>query len=123
MKIKQINIGLWWGAVKLIFQNVTSYIQYIILVFTGITAYEILRKWLIDAFNFNLSLWLFIGVIVLGIGVLVLFEYSASMPSFFKMWNGQWWKHGNPMKDWTEKTDERLTKIEEILNATTKRDN
>ena len=119
--LRQRNlIGSWWGGIKLVGQHVTSYIQLIVLCFTSITAYSVIENWLLSN-GIHLSIWYFSGAIIIVLGLLVIFEYVVSFPSFFAMWNKQVWEHENPIKAELEKVHRELEEIrKELKNVTSK---
>jgi Na+/melibiose symporter-like transporter len=121
-KLEQKKLGTWWGTFKLLAQHATSYVQYFVLAFTSITAYDVIRKWLSDNMDINLPFWGFVVVIALIVVILFLWEYRYSWRSFFGVWNRQIWDAAdNPLKVMLEemdaKWDKRFKEMENKLDG------
>lgn len=100
---KQYNIGSWWGSFKLLGQHVSSYVQFVNLGLLVITAYYTSISPYLHSVGINIPFIPFILIVVAGLLILFFLEYKLSFPSFFGVWNEQWWSHNNPMKNEVEK--------------------
>ncbi len=115
--MRQINIGKWWGTIKLLGQNISSYINWLVLAFSGITAYATAISPFLLERNIALPFWIFALVVVALIGLLSIFEWTLSLPSFFATWNHQWWNHENPAKAKLEKLETDIAELKTLIKS------
>jgi len=112
---KQIKIGKWLGILQLLLNQVAPFFQYFILAFSGIAAWAAISRWVILKTGFNFPFWLFVVLIVFALFLAGFIQYKAGWPSYFSVWNWQWWSHNNPMKKRMDEQDKKINKILEIL--------
>jgi hypothetical protein len=121
--LKQYDLGPWWGALKSTIGSASLYLTIFNTAMIAPMAYVTWASpWLLQM-GIAMPFWMFGVVILIGIFVVLLFEYKLSTPSNFIFWNAQFWKHDNPIKAKMEEHDKRfdeqgkrLKKIEDILN-------
>ena len=122
--MKQRQVGNWWGGFKQLGTQIAIYITMLNLVLLAATAYTTtFSTWFRDN-NLEIPFWLFMGVIVAGIIVMMFVEYKFSLPSFFSFWNDQFWKHNNPVKielkairKENKELKESMAELKELINA------
>jgi hypothetical protein len=119
MKMKQTNIGSWWGGFMVLIARVTGYATFMILGMNTITTYPLIAGWMYSIIGINVPVFVFILIIgfVLVVGMII--EYKYSLGSIQSFSNEQWYKHDNPMKKYMEEHDriynEKLDRIIAIL--------
>ena len=106
---------MWWGAIKLVAQHANIYIQFLILSFSGVSAYYVISQWLLSE-GVALPFWLFALAVALLVLALILFEWKLGLPSMFAAWNNQWWEHGNPLRKEVKELHKKLDEIKEKLD-------
>ena len=112
--LKQSNLlGMWLGAAKLVAQHANIYIQFLILSFSGVSAYYVVSQWLLDK-GTQLPFWVFALAVILVVLALMLFEWRLGLPSMFVAWNNQWWEHGNLLRREIKDMKEKLAEIDDI---------
>lgn len=117
--MRQSNLlGKWWGFLKLLSQNSNMYVQGLILTFSGMGAYGVLRQGLSDR-GINLPWWGFALAVVAVIVAMFAFEWRLGLPSTFAAWNHQWWCHDNPMRKELEEMKRRQEMIMAALGLDT----
>ena len=104
------KLGALWGNLKLVAQHANIYIQLLILGFSGVSAYAVIGKWLLD-FGIQLKFWVFMLATLLIVIALTLFEWRFGVPSSFISWNHQWWEHRNPMRKELDEMNKKLDKL------------
>ena len=92
------KLGAFWGNLKLVAQHGNIYVQFMILGFSSISAYDALSGWLIEK-GIQLMFWQFVLAIVICLCVLAFFSWRFDIPSSFISWNIQWWNHRNPLRE------------------------
>jgi hypothetical protein len=115
--MQQVNIGKWWGLFKLLGQNITSYVQYINMVLIALTAYATTISPYLHEHGIAIPIWAF-GVVILTVLIIAfVFEWAVSFPSFFSVWNSQWWNHNNPMKAEVEKLHKEIAELKTLITS------
>jgi len=113
--IGQSNLlGTWWGNLQTIAQHTNIYIQFMILCFSGTSAYAVLSTALHE-WGYQLAFWQFaLGVVALLV-IMCLFVWRLSIPSTFATWNEQFWKNKNLLRERMAERDKEVdAKFEEI---------
>ena len=96
--LRQHNIGAWWGGFKSVASNVMSYVILLNLILVAPIAHSTtVDPWLSQR-GIQMPLFVFMGLIMLGIVLIFILEYKVSIPSVFHFTNVQWWQHKNPMR-------------------------
>lgn len=113
--MRQITTVKWWGKFKYLLQHITFYATIIILINTSIAAYTTgVDPWL-RQHNIQIPYLAFlIGIIVILLLALI-FEYKLTLPGFHSVWNEQWWRHDNPMRQELEAMRKELKAIKKEL--------
>ena len=114
--LSQTKAVNWWGR----FRYVAQFVSFYFLILTAITAsgtffYTVIKPWLKMTFDIDLGIFLFYGILGVGLVIVLLFEYKVTMPGWQATWNQQWWRHDNPMRQKFEANDEKQEKIEKDL--------
>ncbi len=116
-------LGTWWGNLQTIAQHTNIYIQFMILCFSGTSAYAVLATTLHE-WGYQLPFWQFVLGVVIVIGIMSIFAWRFSIPSTFATWNQQWWENGNaarPILEQLQKDNDELKKniseIKKLLEA------
>lgn len=112
--MKQINTGKLIGSMKLLFQQITPYLNIFTLVFSAIAAYAVVAKTFLE-WGIQFPFWIFLLLLGIGLTMLLAFEYFIMFPSFFSSWNKQWWDHDNPMRKEMKEMREQMNRIEKGL--------
>lgn len=97
--LKQRKTGIGWGYFMQIIQQEAVVVQGIMIVLQLITTASVLQ-----IVGYQMPLWflaLIVAIILIIGGVIV---FIKGMPSYFKAFNDQFWKHDNPMRRAIEKT-------------------
>lgn len=95
--------------------RITAYATFMILGMNIIVAYPAISGWIRSITGIDLPMIVFVFIIgaVLIVGMFI--EYKYSLGSVTSFGNEQWYKHGNPMRDYLEERDrvynEKLDKI------------
>lgn len=111
----QSNIlGRWWGDLQTIAANTNIYIQFIILCFSGTSAYAVLSSTL-HQWGYQLPFWQFVLCVFFLLCLVALFAWKLSIPSTFTTWNYLWWHNGNYAKEKIEKMEQELAEIKKLL--------
>jgi len=105
----------WWGMFKNLGQHVTFYVTGMVLMFSAMTAYSTTIFPYLSGKGVNLPFWAFAVTMVALLGVMMLFEYKVTLPSFFTFWNEQWWSHNNPLRAEMAEVNKRLDAIDDAL--------
>lgn len=112
MKIlKQRNFPPFLGMAKLVIGQVTPYIGWVNLALVGVMSFYTTFNPLFLGIGMNVSIWVFIAVIVLIMAILTVFEWVFMFPSFYAANNRQWWEHDNPMRDKMEELEAKIDKL------------
>ncbi len=106
--MKQINLGSWIGALKIVFGQVGQYVSYLTMALAGIGAYPVIISW-----GINVPVWMYVMILVGFVLVICLVEYVIGQPPTFSYWNQQWWKHDNPFR---QDYEERMKRIEDKID-------
>lgn len=112
---EQIKMGKWLGILQLLLNQVAPFFQYFILAFSGIAAWAAISRWIAVKTGLLLPFWLFVLAIFLSLLLAGIIQYKAGWPSYFSVWNWQWWSHNNPMKKRMDEQDKKIAEILEIL--------
>lgn len=111
MKVfRQRNVGKSWGFFMQIIQQEAIVVQGTILLLSLITTASVLQ-----IRGFQIPVWLLAVVVGLFLIVGAVAIWAAGMPSYFKAFNDQFYKHGNPMRKDIEKIMVDQKKIMEYL--------
>jgi len=108
-------LGIWWGAAKLVVQHANIYVQFLILAFSGVSAYYVMSQWLLSK-GLQLPFWVFALSVATVVLALVLFEWKLGLPSMFAAWNDQFWEHKNPLRKEVEELHKKLNEIRKVLD-------
>jgi len=112
--MKQIDTGSFLGYMKLLAQQVFPYLQVLILLFTGISAYVPISAWFSKQ-GIEFPFWMFVVVVFIIVIMVCLLEYFIIFPSYFNSVNKQTWEHENPVRKEFEKLNKRLDEMEERM--------
>ena len=108
MEFKQVNLGSWLGAAKIVIAQAGQYISYLTLVVASIAAYPTVSAWALTH-NMVLQFWQFLLVgVVIVMGICVA-EYMLGQAPLYVFWWEQSFKHVQQVKD----ADARLKRVEQ----------
>lgn len=122
--LSQTKAMKWWGQ----FRYIAQFISFYFLILTAVTAsgtffYTVIKPWLKTSFDIELGIWLFYIILLVGLLIVLVFEYKVTMPGWQSIWNKQWWQHDNPMRQMIEgwdkrqkETDKKIKRIEDKLD-------
>jgi hypothetical protein len=108
-------LGRWWGNLQTIAQHTNIYIQFLILSFSGVSAYYGISTYLHEH-GMALPFWGFVLFVIVSIAALSLFVWRLSIPSTFATWNFQWWNNDNPLKPIVEQLVKDNTEMKQKLD-------
>ena len=112
---KQYDIGPWWGALKSTIGSASLYLTIFNTAMIAPMAYVTWASpWLLQM-GIAVPFWVFGVAILIGILIVLLYEYKLSTPSNFIFWNAQFWKHDNPIKAKMEEHDKRFDEQDEKI--------
>lgn len=97
----QHNIGSQWGIFAQVAGQLQVFMLAIILVINLISFYNTTVARQLMAHGINLGIWAFVGFMSISIGALVvgfILLYRFALPSYFAVWNEQFYRHNNPVK-------------------------
>ena len=107
--------SMWLGKLKFLGTHISTYATAMILAFTATSTYSTsVRPWLLGQ-GIDFPFIIYVGIVVVFIALLFIFDYKAVMPGFFNLWNKQWYEHGNQMVADIRELKEQLDRIEEKL--------
>jgi hypothetical protein len=108
MAFKQVNVGSWLGAAKIVIGQAGQYISYITLLFAGIAAYPVIAGWA-SAHDMVLQFWQFVVVAVVLILGICIGEYIVGQAPTYTFWWEQSLRHAKPLQG----IDDRMKRIEQ----------
>lgn len=116
--MKQTKSMNWWGQ----FRYIAQFISFYFLILTAVTAsgtffYTVIKPWLKTSFDIDLGIWVFYGILVVGLFSVLIFEYKVTMPGWQSIWNNQWWQHDNPMRQKIEKIEKDIEEIKKSVKG------
>lgn len=107
--------SMWLGRLKFLGTHISTYATAMILAFTATSTYSTsIHPWLLDM-GIDFPFIIYVGIVVVFIAILFIFDYKAVMPGFFSLWNKQWYEHDNKMVDDIKELKEQLDRIERLL--------
>jgi len=115
--LKQHQLGQLPGAVKHVFNSTLGYVGYINFSLIVAVAYNTTLRDPLQQYFPWLTFPMFIGVMVVVVGLAMLIEYKLMMPSSISFGLSQSWRHRNPVRTELEKINKRLEKIEKKLEG------
>jgi hypothetical protein len=98
MKIRQTNVGPWWGALMMLLGRMASYATFVTLGLTILYSYPTVSNAIYTVTNINLTIWELALLIILGLAIFMVIEYKFSIAAITAFNNSQWYKHDNPMR-------------------------
>jgi hypothetical protein len=97
----QQNIGSQWGIFAQVAGQLQIFMLAIILVINLISFYNTTVARQLLAYGVHLGMWTFVAFMAVSIGALVIvfiILYRFALPSYFAVWNEQFYRHNNPLK-------------------------
>lgn len=97
----QQNIGSQWGIFAQVAGQLQIFMLAIILVINLISFYNTTVARQLLAHGINPGMWVFVAFMAISIGALVILFiilYRFALPSYFAVWNEQFYRHNNPMR-------------------------
>ena len=121
MKLKQLLLKqskprIWLGGVRDMIQRSQTYysiFNVILLLITTYTVREVTIKTYLPWFNF----WHLIAVIFVIIILIILLDHKLIYPSQIAFHQHEAWKHESPVRKEFKKINERLDRIEKLLEG------
>lgn len=111
MKIRQTNVGSWWGALMMLLGRMASYATFITLGLTVLYSYPTVSNAIYMVIGISLTIWQLVLLIILGLIVFMVIEYKFSIAAITAFNNSQWYKHNNPMRRDLELVQKQNTEI------------
>lgn len=91
---KQQYLGKQWGIVALSAGQLAIFVGIINLLLNSVEAFDNIEAWL-QQVGISISFWMFLGVIILGLLVVLLFMFKFALPSFWSVFNDQFYRHNS----------------------------
>ena len=110
----QRNIGSWWGRFILSVGQIAMLVTLFTMSFAAIAAYAVIHDYF-WGIGFELRFWHFVVCIVAVLLVGLFMAHKFGLPSFFSVWNDQFWSHKNPMRGQMETMSGQMESIQSTL--------
>lgn len=108
--LKQKNIFPHLGKLIITHNHVAAIIHGMILFFSAISAYPVVKVWAKELANMDLQVWQFALAIFIGIMLVYILGWKHVTPSFLATYNEQTWKHDNPIRKEFKKLNAKIDK-------------
>lgn len=115
MKIRQTNVGTWWGALMTLGGRINSYVSLINLGLLLIFSYSSVADIVFKITGIQFTLWGLMLVIFIILCAVMVIEYKFSLASIASFNNNQWYKHDNMMRRDLENIKEQNQQIKEDI--------
>ena len=110
----QKDIGSWWGQFLLSVGQIAILVSLATMSFAAIAAYAVIQDFF-WGIGIELRFWHFVLCIVVMLLIALVMAYKFSLPSFFSVWNNQFWSHKNPMRGQMETMNGRMESMQFTL--------
>ena len=95
---KQKYIGKQWGTIVQVSAQGAIFITLINLLLLSVTAFNTTLSPWFKLKGIDLPFWMFMACIIVFLGFLAILLYKFALPSFFSVFNDQFYRHGNLLK-------------------------
>lgn len=93
----------WVGQFKIVLGQASPYLTIVTALMMAATFYHTtLIEWM-GAIGWNIPLWVFLVVVIIGGVTFLLFERKHMVSGYFEAWTEHWWDNKNPMRQKMEK--------------------
>ena len=117
--VKQKYIGKQWGIIALSAGQLAIFVGILNLLLNSVAAFDKIALWL-GEMGISINFWIFFSVIILGLLVVLLLLFKFALPSFWSVFNEQFYQHNSLLRNDIELLKKANEKILEILQGSTK---
>lgn len=104
---KQKFLGKQWGMISLSAAQLSIFVALANLLLNAVDAYDNITPWL-EAHGIMINFWLFLTIIAFGLLVILLCLFKFALPSFWSVYNDQFYAHNSHLRKDIEAIKEKL---------------